>query len=304
MLVVFFELCFLFYLPAYSQTDHQINTLSKENKTSDYDKGFDFTVAAGAYLGNKFTANYYNGISNPAEVDINRAMNNKYIKEEIDNLIKDRQHIILDADGVYIREIDKNMRYNMAFIFNFSVLYHFNKNIAMFLSFSQAHLTAAGGITFGYNSGVPGNERPQILKYRLLGKEMRNFFELGIKYAFYTEGKVMPFFELAAQLNSLKVKDAGLIVEDKKFTLMDLHAGKTYVPNSGLTEIEPNLGGVGGGLVGGLGLRIPFGKTIAIEPVVQLQYVYINLKVEERKRMMPNYNFMIRLVVGDKIFAK
>ena len=85
---------------------------------------------------------------------------------------------------------------------------------------------------------------------------------------------------------------------------MDIYAGKPYVPNSGLTEIEPYLGGVGGGLVGGFGVRIPFTKSIALEPVVQVQYIYVNLEVNDRKRMMPNYNFMVRLIVGDQIFAK
>ena len=49
-------------------------------------------------------------------MDIGRAIGNKYVKEQIDNLIRDRQRIILDAEGVRLREIDENMRYNMAFI--------------------------------------------------------------------------------------------------------------------------------------------------------------------------------------------
>jgi hypothetical protein len=35
-----------------------------------------------------------------------------------------------------------------------------------------------------------------------------------------------------------------------------------------------------------------------------VQYIYVNLEVNDRKRMMPNYNFMVRLIVGDQIFAK
>ena len=294
---LFFGITCLLHSSLHAQKD-------TSRKVSDYDKGFDFYIGAGTYLGNKFTANYYNGISNQREVDIGRAIGNKYVKKQIDNLIRDRQRIILDAEGVRLREIDENMRYNMAFIFNFAALYHFNKSVAMYLSFSQARLTATGGITFDYNSGVPGNERPQILKYHLIGKELRNFFEIGVYYTFYTEGKVLPFVEFAAQLNSVRVKDADLFVEDHRFTLMDIYAGKPYVPNSGLTEIEPYLGGVGGGLVGGFGVRIPFTKSIALEPVVQVQYIYVNLEVNDRKRMMPNYNFMVRLIVGDQIFAK
>lgn len=285
-------------LPLFAQlTDAQKAALDEKNK------GFDFYFNCGMYMGNKFTANYYNGISNP-EVSISRIVNNSHYKEEIKNLIEERQDVIMDESGIAFKEVETNMRYNLSFIFGFGLIYHFNRNLSLTLAFSQARLTTIGGVTFSYNSGVPGNERPQILKYNLIGKELRNFFEIGTRYTFYANEKVLPFFELAAQLNSLKVKSADLVIEDTYFPMMDIYAGQPYVPNSGLTEIEPYLGGVGGGVLGGFGIRIPFTKTIALEPIIQVQYTFMNLKVYDQKKMMPNYNFMIRLIVGDEIFAK
>ncbi|MBP7102125.1 MAG: hypothetical protein KBA86_02650 [Bacteroidales bacterium] len=286
-------------LPLFAQiTDSQKAALDEKNK------GFDFYFNCGMYIGNKFTANYYNGISNPSEVSIYRVVDNTYYREEIKNLIEERQDVIMDESGIALDNIETKMRYNMSFIFGFGLIYHFNRNLSLTLSFSQARLTTIGGVTFTYNSGVPGNERPQILVYNVIGKELRNFFEIGTRYTIYANEKVLPFFELAAQLNSLKVKSADLVIEDQPFSMMDIYAGQTYVPNSGLTEINPYLGGVGGGIVGGFGIRIPFTKTVALEPIIQLQYTFMNLKVYDEKKMMPNYNFMVRLIVGDEIFAK
>ncbi|MDD4209295.1 MAG: hypothetical protein PHI52_03050 [Bacteroidales bacterium] len=279
-------------------TDSQKAALDEKNK------GFDFYFNCGMYIGNKFTANYYNGISNPSEISILRVVNNSHYREEIKNLIEERQNVIMDESGIALDNVETNMRYNMSFIFGFGLIYHFNRNLSLTLSFSQARLTTIGGVTFTYNSGVPGNERPEILKYNVIGKELRNFFEIGTRYTMYANEKVLPFFELAAQLNSLKVQSADLVIEDAYFPMMDMYAGQTYVPNSGLNEINPYLGGVGGGILGGFGIRIPFTKTVALEPIIQLQYTFMNLEVYDEKKMMPNYNFMVRLIVGDEIFAK
>ncbi|NLJ81659.1 MAG: hypothetical protein GX330_00840 [Bacteroidales bacterium] len=274
----------------------------EKSTADDKYKGFDFYFNCGMYMGNKFTANYYNGISNEY-VSINRAVGNKYVKEAIENLILANQNVILDADGVSLSEVDRNMRYNVSFVFGFGMLYHLNKNLALTLSFGQTRLNALGGVTFTYNTGVAGNERPQILRYHLNGKELRNFFEIGVNYIIRTNPHVQPFFELAGQLNSVKVQHADLVVEDRRFTMMDMYAGQSYVPNSGLTEIAPVLGGAGGGILGGMGIRIPFAYSIALEPVIQVQYTYINLEVNNTKKMMPHYNLMVRLIVGDRIFS-
>lgn len=296
-----------FFLSVFSSfaqlTDAEQKALDEKNK------GFDFYFNCGMYIGNKFTANYYNGLSNP-DVNISDLVKKEsYYKEQIENLIEERQHIFFDTNGISLSEVATNMRYNMSFIFGFGLLYHLNSNFSLTLSFSQARLTTTAGVTFDYNSGVPGNERPQILKYDVVGKELRNFFEIGMNYTIRTNEKILPFFELAAQLNSVKVQSADLVIEDTHFTMINMYGGQNYVPNSGLTEIDPYLGGVGGGIMGGFGIRIPFTKSVALEPVIQLQYTYINLgiydiEMKPKSKMLLNYNFMVRLIVGDKIFAR
>ena len=276
---------------------------AEKNALNEQAKGFDFYFNGGTYFGNKFHAGFYNGSSSP-DVDVKRVLNNYQLKKQIDDLIAERQNIILDANGVSLAELPENMRYNISFIFGFGILYHLNRNLSLSLSFSQARLTAVSGFTLTYNSGVPGNEKPQILEYNLIGKEVRTFFELGVTYMFYANKHALPFLELAAQLNSVKVKSADMIIEDNAFSMIDYYGGQTYDPTIDQTRIDPYLGGVGGGVLAGAGLRIPFTKAIAIEPVFQLHYSFINLEVNDLKKMLPHYNIMIRLIVGDKIFAK
>ena len=264
-------------------------------------KGFDFYFNCGTYLPNKFTANFYNGTS--SSVDANRVFSNSQLKRHIDELIASRQNIIMDASGVSLGELPTNMRYNLSFIFGFGCLYHLNRNLSLSLSFSQARINTVSGFTLTYNSGVSGNERPQILEYTIVGKELRNFFELGVTYQFYAHEYVFPFVEFATQLNNVKVKNADLVIEDNSFTMIDYYGGQMDDPSIDQTRIDPYLGGVGGGVLVGAGARIPFMKHIALEPLVQCQYTFVNLAIDGQKRFLPSFNFMIRLIVGDRIFT-
>lgn len=297
IIIHLFAVLFIMPLALFAQlSDAEKNALDEQAK------GFDFYFNGGTYIGNKFHANFYNGSSE--DISYNRVLGNSQLKKQIDDLISERQNIILDANGVRLAELPENMRYNVSFIFGFGCLYHLNRNISLSLSFSQARLSAVSGFTLTYNSGVPGNERPQILEYNIVGKEVRTFFEFGITYMFHAHKYALPFLEFAAQLNSVKVKSADMVIEDNTFSMIDYYGGQNYDPTIDQTRIDPYLGGVGGGVLAGAGLRIPFTKTIAIEPVVQLQYSFINLEVNDLKKILPHYNIMIRLIVGDKIFAK
>jgi hypothetical protein len=62
------------------------------------------------------------------------------------------------------------------------------------------------------------------------------------------------------------------------------------------------MGGIGYGFMGGLGVRLALNKWAAIEPVVQVGVEKLNLS--SYGKMRPNYNFIIRLVAGDKLFGK
>ena len=84
--------------------------------------------------------------------------------------------------------------------------------------------------------------------------------------------------------------------------MIDNLGGMPYVPGIDQTVINPYLGGIGFGIIGGFGIRLAFIKGVAIEPVFQVGGEKLNLSAYGKMRA--NYNFLIRLALGDKLFRK
>lgn len=285
----------------------------KSPREKNTDGGFDFFFNAGMYLGNKKNANYYRGYPDPlnsryADPDIFYIIKNKYWWEEIQHIIdRNRKGIILSTLRF---ENPSEMKYELAFSFGVGARYRFSESFALSFLFSQARLTAQGLATFGAQStGVnPDQEGRTYWDYSIIGKERRNFFEMNIYYFFITNHpSIFPFLELGVHMNSVKVLSADLIVkentEERLFSMINWYGeGTYYTPGTDYTEINPNLGGVGFGMTGGLGIRLALNRWAAIEPVVQVGAEKLNLSSYGKFKL--NYNFIIRLVVGDKVFKK
>ena len=280
----------------------------KSPREKNTDGGFDFFFNAGMYLGNKKNANYYRGYPDPlnsryADPDIFYIIKNKYWWEEIQHIIdRNRKGIILSTLRF---ENPSEMKYELAFSFGVGARYRFSESFALSFLFSQARLTAHGQATFGAKStGVnPDQEGRTYWDYSIIGKERRNFFEMNIYYFFITNHpSIFPFLELGVHMNSVKVLSADLEIEGVLFSMINNYGDVLYDPSISQTEINPNLGGVGYGFVGGLGIRLAFNKWAAIEPVVQVGAEKLNLSSYGKIKL--NYNFIIRLVVGDKVFKK
>ncbi len=273
-------------------------------------KGFDFFFNAGMYLGSKLNANYYRGLPDPiesnyADPNIWYVLDNKYWHQDILNLIDDNHNdVILDPSSFRLESLSE-MKYNLAFSFGIGARYRFSESFALSILFSQVRLTAEGIATFGIKgTGVNLDQGIKYLDYKLLGKERRNFFEVDVSYFFITTiPYVFPFVELGVHLNSTKVLSSDLIVEGVPFSMINWYGEGTIVdPSISYTEINPQLGGIGWGIIGSFGVRLAFNQWAAIEPVVQVSAEKVNLSSYGTIR--PNFNFMIRLVVGDKLFAK
>jgi hypothetical protein len=277
-------------------------------QSKDILKGFDFFFNAGMYLGSKANANFYRGLPDPVQSDyadpsINYVLWNKYWRDEILNLIASNHREII-ADDFTLEGLDE-MRYNLAFSFGIGARYRLSDEFVLSLLFAQARLTAQGFATIGVKgTGVNLDKGMKYLDYPLIGKERRSFFEFNVAYLFSTTSPyVFPFIELGAHINSVKVLSSDIIIEEHPYSLINWHGeGTIYDPSISQTEIDPHLGGVGFGFMGGLGLRLAFNKWAAIEPVVQINIEKVNLS--SYGKMRPNFNFMVRLVVGDKVFAK
>ncbi|MDR2409905.1 MAG: hypothetical protein LBE13_17590 [Bacteroidales bacterium] len=291
----------------------------KSSTKIDTTKGFDFFFNAGMYLGNKANANYYAGDPSRdpdpskrkyGDPNIWYVLNNPYIYNEIVRRIgENHTGVILDTAFFRLSEIS-GIRYNLAFSFGVGARYRFSEHFTLSFLFSQVRLTAEGTPTFEIKGTGPNLANGGIKylgsneNYKLVGKERRNFFGVNASYLFETTiPYVFPFVEIGVHVNSTKVMSCDVFIEGDNYSIINRYGeGTVYDPGIDATEIDPHLGGIGYGFIGGFGVRLAFNKWAAIEPVVQVSAEKINLSSYSQIR--PNYNFMIRLVMGDKVFAK
>ncbi|MDR1792104.1 MAG: hypothetical protein LBR36_01470 [Bacteroidales bacterium] len=276
-------------------------------KVAAKDRGFDVFFDAGMYVGNKKNANYYRGLptkeSSYGDPNISYLLNNPLQLNNIMTVIEESGNHTIDRTSFDIEEISE-MKYQMAFSFNIGIRYRLGEHFTIGLNFGQALLTARGDANFVFKntSGVNVGDYSYQL-YPIIGKERRNFFGLSLLCYFPTQSIVSPFIEINAHINSVKVKSADLVVENSPFSLINWYGeGVQYDPTITQTKVDPRLGGVGFGVGGGVGLKIAFTDWVAIEPMAQVYAEKANLR--GYNKITPNYNFIIRLVVNDKVFSK
>ncbi len=266
---------------------------------TDY-KGFDFFVSAGMYKGNSYHATYYNGWND--DINIRRVLGNPILMNTINRLVSERSDVILDEKGILLDEVPAKMHYNWSFGIQLGLNYYFSPEWALTLSVEQTKLRTVGTAVFVYNKGVIGNQTKDYLHYSLMGSERRNFLELGIRYLQPSDNYYRWFFEFAAQLNSIDIENADLVIEDENFTMIDYYGGAPYDPTISQVEIDPMLGGVGFGIRGSLGLRLKINNWAALEPCAHVQLSRFHLG--EYTRIKPNYELSVRIVLRDRAFLK
>lgn len=285
------------------------NTFAQENNQS-VPTGFDFFFNAGMYKGHKFNADYYRGVPDNlnkryGDPDIDFVLYNRYRRDEILALVRDNNRGVIVDENNFPKVSLSNMHYNLAFYFEIGARYRFNESLMLSFLFGQTRLTASGDASFGFLGTGSNLDVGNIvyLKYPLMGKERRTFFQAHVTCLFHTVvDYIFPFIEFGGHLNSAKVLSADLIVEKRFFDMINRYGeGYHYDPSISAPKINPHIGGVGYGFLGGFGIRIAFSEWAAVEPVVQVSFDKLNLSSFGKIR--PNYSFMIRLVVGDRIFA-
>ncbi|MCL2131918.1 MAG: hypothetical protein FWH36_05645 [Lentimicrobiaceae bacterium] len=293
--------CSLFFIVS-SYSFGQKNSDTKRDTT----KGFDFFVNPGIYVGNKKNANYYRGYSSSAEVDYTNPnpnifyiLRNEHFRRDIRERIKNNHRGVVDDESAPWLDDISYMRYTANFSFGIGARYRFSKNLTIGVVVTQARMTAQGTAYLGIK--IMETNSDNRLPYPLVGKERRTAFELTANYLFPTQGIVSPFLEGGLHVNNTKVVSADLIVEEHPFSMINPY-GQEYDPFMPQTKLDRKLGGVGYGFSAALGLRISFTKWAALEPAAQFRLEKVNL--EGYSNITPNYLFMIRLVVGDRIFAK
>jgi hypothetical protein len=294
---------FLLFFTAASCAFGQNSTNVKRDTT----KGFDFFVYPGMYVGNKKNANYYRGYPREMENEeymepdpnINYLLNNEWWRKDIREAIRAKNRNAADDFAEPRFNRSSGMRYTTSMSFGIGARYRFTKNLSIGVTLTQARMTAQGVAYLGIK--IYETNSNDEFKCMVVGKERRTAFDLTALYIFSTQGMVAPFLEAGMHVNNTKVTNADLVVGDKPFSMINLY-GQSYNPTIPQTQLSPKLGGVGYGFSAAAGLRISFNKWAALEPIAQFRFEKINLAGYDY--MAPNYNFMLRLVLGDKFFAR
>ena len=111
------------------------------------DRGFDFYIGGGMFIGNKFNANYYNG-SNLNENNLYYIFSNQYWKDEMDQVINEYYHDLqmgsasLELDpGSDIYNWDNH--YKLSMLIALGMRYKIRKGWGLSLSYSFSRLTSS-----------------------------------------------------------------------------------------------------------------------------------------------------------------
>ncbi|MDL2297040.1 hypothetical protein LJC68_04690 [Bacteroidales bacterium OttesenSCG-928-B11] len=280
----------------------QATLLGQNNKnepdTSLIHRGFDFVIAGGAYFGNKYSANYYNG-SPQNENSLNYLFDNKYYYDQINELVKSNHHYI--SDSVFLGELPQDMRYNPAMAISFGFKYKLNKNWGISLYYSFAKVTATDLFLLTYK-GETGNYHDGYIEAHLVGKEARSMFDLSVSYIFHPSKIVKPFIDFGLQFNYVKVQRFFALIEDQEFELLDYYNGANYVPGVDMQKYNVIFGGAGYGISASAGIKLAFNRYISIDPTFYLSASSFGLTGYKDIRL--NYGAFIRVTMSDLVFMK
>lgn len=298
----------------------------KYSDTTWYDRGFDLFIGGGAFFGNSFNANYYNG-SNLNENNLAYIFDNKYYNEELMLLINEAYPYIgistpcmpADESNGPSNSYDWQTRYKVRTMISLGARYKFRQGFGLSLSYSFSRLTATSRCLLDVQDGLLGNERakPEML---MVGKEDRSMIDLSASYLFSMVSRVVkPFIELGVQFNYAKVKsfDAMLLDQDRntvgrEFSLLNIYDSQGYYPGAQTQDII--WGGPGFGFSGAAGLKIVCSPSVSIDPtfycsfsrsnIYQLRNTPVATFSNQENKFTLNYGVLVRIVMNDFFFSK
>jgi len=261
-------------------------------------KGFDFSIGAGVYFGNKYNAAYYNGKAHN-ENNINFLLKNRWRYDTLFNYVRD--HIGYNiGDSIWVNEADlpNDMSYKVAYFISLGLGYRFTKNWAISIHFTNTTLTAQDVFFLRFNT-QHGNEFNNYLQCFLQGREARNMFDISVSYTFHPHKNFKPFLELGFQLYNLRVRSFNAVILDRPFELLNLN--QNFMPGGQQQDSFIQYGGTSFGVLGTTGLKIAFNRFFSVDPTFSLSYA--RMPLEGYKDFKLNYAVYLRLVVNDLIFS-
>lgn len=267
------------------------------NKKPDYEiKGIEVIGNFGAYYADKQHAAFYNGRPNNIN-NINYVFDNYYWREQIKELMRsnlNRDSVLLSPDSY-----PENMKYTLAMYVGFGVRYNYSSAWALNIQFNVCKLTAKDVFTLQVFPAFD-NESKSYVNYGVFGKESRTIIDIGAVKTFRTKEHIRPILEFGASFNNTLVKENFIVVEDQKFNIIDIYAGRNYIPNSNVQEYEMRQGGLGVGLYVGGGVKWMFNQFLSLETTLTVYSSMINL--ENYAGMGLHFAPMFRIVASPALF--
>lgn len=290
--------------------------------TTWYDKGSDFYVAGGIFMGNKFNANYYNG-SNFNENNLIFLFQNQYWREEIERMVWDAYRYVGDGNAVGVSldpngDYDWETHYKLKTMISLGARYKFRDGWGIALSYSFSRLTANSRCLLSFATPIDGNtcRTPEML---MVGKEDRSMIDLSMSYLFTKAHPVVkPFVELGVQFNYAKVKSFDAMLLDqggktigREFSLLNIYENGNYYP--GAQEYDIIFGGPGFGFSASAGLKIVISRMVSLDPTFYCTAGRIGIyqlknspehTIRGENQFTFNYGVLLRVVVNDFFIAK
>ncbi|MBR4786997.1 MAG: hypothetical protein IK013_03860 [Bacteroidales bacterium] len=286
------------------------------------DKGFDFYIGGGMFIGNKFNANYYNG-SNLNENNLNYIFFNQYWKDELDQVISE-YYPGIQMGSAYL-ELDPGSdiynwesHYKLTMMVSLGMRYKIRNGWGLSLSYSFSRLTSSSQCLLSSNQPLGNEMRLPVMA--MVGKEDRSTIDFMASYLFSKVHKnVKPFLELGVQFNYAKAKSFKAVLLDKdgkpvgtEYSLLNQYDSEHgYTPGAQTYDIT--YGGPGFGFSGAAGLKIAINKTVSLDPTFYCYMGRLGIyqmknsplpEFREGNKFTFNYGVLVRVVMSDFFFSK
>lgn len=265
------------------------------------DKGFDFFIGGGIYMGSKITAEYYNGRSYN-ENNLDYLFGNEYWYDEIMLILQDNYSNV--GDSIWVDSYPDKLKYRVSMSISIGLRYKFNKHWGFILNNTFSRLKATGPFDITI-SEFSGNQQSMYATQTISGKENRYLIEAGCSYIFNGNEILHPFLEFGLQFNYVKVKEFVAVIEngmrnEKKYNLLNIYGSDSYIPGMQQTTYDNIWGGPGFGFSASVGLKINVNKEISLDPMFYCSMSRFGL--EGYKQFCFNYGVLVRVNMSDRAF--
>ncbi len=253
-------------------------------------KGWQAGFSLGLYRANKYSANYYNGMSSRNNL-YNIIGKNKYAaypynyNYNYDN-IKEMLGYDYDLDTT---SLPVNMRYDIAVNVGFYAKYNFNNNTGIFFEVNYAKLKTKGVFTLNIENGIDLQAKEQ---FYLNGAEERVDINMGICKTFGPPEMIKPYYELALNMNNCTPVEMTAYIRDMSFSYFSTYDTYYNLPR----------GGIGFGVTAGSGVQINLAENFVVYSGIYLSYK--NMHLEEYEDYRLHEHFFIRFLYKNFISSR